>query len=63
MNSRRLKPSTPVTVGAVGGSPAGVVIVWALALAGIDVSAEVAAAIGSVVGAALAYFGRGGRAL
>lgn len=60
--ARKLAPSRPVTFGAVGGSPAGVVIVWALQLAGLEVPPEVAAGIGSLVGALIGYFVRGGRA-
>lgn len=62
MSARRsLKPSAPVAIGAAGGSPLGVLVVYALQLAGVDVPAEVAAAIGSAVGALLGYFVKGGR--
>lgn len=55
------RPTAPVVAGAAGGSPLGVVLVWALAQAGIDMPAEVAAAVGSFVGALVGYFTKGGR--
>lgn len=58
---KSLRPSNPVAYGAAGGSPLGVLLVWALGLAGIEVSQEVAAALGTTVGALVGYFTKGGR--
>jgi outer membrane lipoprotein SlyB len=59
---RRLMPSNSTTVGTLGGAGIGPIIVWALgAFTGVLVPAEVAAAIGSVVGNLIGYFFEGGR--
>mgnify|MGYP007082276238 CR=1 FL=1 len=59
--ARQLRPSRSVTVGALGGSPLGIIVVWALMQAGLDVPPEVAAAIGTTVGALVGYIVKGGR--
>lgn len=62
-----MKPPRPVRAGrafafgAAGGSPLAIVAVWGLSLAGIEVPMEVAAALGSLAGAAIAHFGHGRR--
>lgn len=49
-----MKPQPKVAAGGVGGAVA-IILVWALGYAGVDVTAEVAAAITSVISFAFAY--------
>lgn len=50
-----MTPNRKVTAGGLGGALA-MVLVWGLGELGVDVPAEVAAALSTVVGFGLAYF-------
>lgn len=60
-SKRNLTPSRSVAVGTPVGGAAGVLLTVALQALGVPVTAELAAALGTVIGAAVAYFTRGGR--
>lgn len=58
----KIKPSSSSVSSAAIGVPLGIVVVWALhQFAGVDMPAEVASAVGALVGALSGYFFYGGR--
>lgn len=59
---KRLMPSNSTTIGTLGGVGFAPVLVWiATTFAHVEMPAEVAAALGSVVGNLIGYFFEGGR--
>jgi len=59
---QRIKPSSSTVASAAIGAPAGIVVVWMVReFAGVDMPAEVAAAVGSIVSFVVGYFFYGGR--
>jgi outer membrane lipoprotein SlyB len=61
-NVMRYMPSNSTAIGTLGGAGVAPIIVWALgAFTHVIVPAEIAAALGSVIGNGLGYFFEGGR--
>lgn len=56
MEQPTAKPHRKVAAGAVVGLPAGVLVVWLLSLAGVDVPPEPATAIGTLASFVAGYF-------
>lgn len=54
------KPSVSTVVSVALGAPLGTVVVWLIGLSGVVVPAEVASAIGALLGALVGYFFPGG---
>ncbi len=51
------KPDRKIGLGALAiGVPTGIVLAWVIGLTGVEVPAEVAAAMGGIVSAVAAYF-------
>jgi len=61
MEARNPAPSRAVTAGTVAGGPLAPLIVWGLTALGVPVTPELAACVGTLITAALAYIVRGGR--